>query len=52
MEDKAIKVSYYKENHPHEPRLKENKLYQLCLKEDQPEAYGSVLLSSDFIQES
>lgn len=40
------------ENHPHEPRLKENKLYQLCLKEDQPEAYGSVLLSSDFIQES
>eukprot|EP00105_Crassostrea_gigas_P040534 XP_019924682.1 PREDICTED: uncharacterized protein LOC105332753 isoform X3 [Crassostrea gigas] len=52
MEDKAIQVSYYKENHPHEPRLKENKLYQLCLKEDQPEAYGSVLLSSDFIQES
>lgn len=52
MEDKAIQVSYYKKNHPHEPRLKENKLYQLCLKEDQPEAYGSVLLSSDFIQES
>lgn len=52
MEDKAIQVSYYKENHPHEPILKENKLYQLCLKEDQQEAYGSVLLSSDFIQES
>lgn len=52
MEDKAIQVSYYKENHPHEPILKENKLYQLYLKEDQPEAYGSVLLSSDFIQES
>lgn len=52
MEDKAIQVSYYKENDPHEPRLKENKLYQLCLKEDHPEAYGSVLLSSDFIQES
>uniref|UniRef100_K1RHI2 Uncharacterized protein n=1 Tax=Magallana gigas TaxID=29159 RepID=K1RHI2_MAGGI len=42
MEDKAIQVSYYKENHPHEPRLKENKLYQLCLKEDQPEAYGNA----------
>nr|XP_019924679.2 uncharacterized protein LOC105332753 isoform X1 [Crassostrea gigas] len=52
MEDKAIQVSYYKENDPHEPRLKENKLYQLYLKEDHPESYGSVLLSSDFIQES
>lgn len=52
MEDKAIQVFYYKENHSSEPRLKENKLYQLYLMEDQPEAYGSVLLSSDFIQES
>lgn len=33
-------------------KIEENKLYQLCLKEDHPEAYGSVLLSSDFIQES
>lgn len=51
MEDKAIQVFYYKENHSSEPRSKENKLYQLCLMEDQLEAYGSVLLSSDFIQE-
>lgn len=52
MEDKAIQVSYHKENNSSEPKLGENKLYQLCLLENQPVAYGSVLFSSDFNQES
>lgn len=52
MEDKAIQVSYHRENKSSEPRLEENKLYQFCLMDNQPETYGSVLFSSDFIQES
>lgn len=52
MEDKAIQVSYHKVNTSSESRLGEYKLYQLGLMGDQPDAYGSVLFSSDFIQES
>lgn len=54
MVDKATQVSYYKKKRSSEPRLLENKLYQIYHMEGQPaaESYGSVLFSSDFIQES